>query len=90
MIRKDAKFKWDKEHEEEFRFLKNKLIQAPIMAFPDFKFPFILTTDACKEGFGAILSQNIGRKEHVIAYASKSTTKEEQKMGTASELEATR
>src|SRR3954470_7893313 len=54
--------------------------------YPDFSKPFVLTTDACANGFGAILSQNAGDKEKVISYASRSTNKHE-KAYITSELE---
>ena len=58
--------------------LKNRLIAAPILAYPDFRKLFILATDASYFGFGAILSQlDSDQKEHPIAYASKSLRKEE-------------
>ena len=39
--------------------LKEKLCKEPILARPDFKRPFILQTDACKTGLGAVLCQKL-------------------------------
>jgi len=43
-----------------------------IVAYPNFKKPFILYTDASKEGIGAVLYQrNDQGKKHIIAYISR-------------------
>ena len=39
--------------------LKEKLCQEPILARPDFDQPFILQTDACSTGLGAVLCQKL-------------------------------
>ena len=45
---------------------------------PDWIKPFILDTDACEMGIGAVLSQSsLDGSEHVIAYASRLLTKTE-------------
>ena len=45
---------------------------APVLAFADFKKPFRLTTDASKEGLGAVLSQQDSNGEyHPVAFASR-------------------
>ena len=56
-----------------FQIFKTSLIQAPILAFADFRLPFIVETDASSQGLGAILSQqqDDGSRK-VIAYASRS------------------
>ena len=46
---------------------------TPILAYPDFKQIFIVATDTLYSRYRATLSQiGIDRKEHPIAYASKS------------------
>ena len=56
---------------EAFNILKEKCMNAPVLAFPDFKKPFLLETDASRKGLGAVLSQkqDDGRY-HPVAYAS--------------------
>ena len=39
------------------RILKDKIQSTPILVIPDFHKPFLLDTDASKEGLGAVLSQ---------------------------------
>ena len=55
--------------------LKEKILTSPLLAFPDFTKPFLLETDASKEGLGAVLSQkqDDGRF-HPVAFGSCSLT----------------
>lgn len=68
-------FVWNSEIQMAFNELKSRLINSPILAYPDFSKPFVIQCDACKTGYGAILSQ-IGEdgKEHPISYYSRTTS----------------
>jgi hypothetical protein len=56
LTKKDKLLDWNQECQESFGRLKNKLSNTPVLTFPNFKLPFILTTDASTVGLGAVLS----------------------------------
>lgn len=64
-------FRWSNECQHAFEELKSSLMSPPVLAYPDFNLPFILTTDGSRQGLGAVLSQKQGGIEHVVAFASR-------------------
>ena len=58
---------------EAVNILKRKVQSTPVLVFPDFDKPFLLETDASKEGLGAVLfkKQSDGRY-HPVAFGSHS------------------
>lgn len=77
LLKKDIPFIWSQEQEFSFNFLKEKLITAPILQYPDFTQPFVVTTDASNYAVGAILSQGEIGNDKPIAYASRTLNKAE-------------
>lgn len=71
LTKKGAKFVWDDKCQQAFQILKEKLVSAPILVYPQQEGRFILDTDASNDGLGAVLSQLQEGREHVVAYASK-------------------
>lgn len=55
--KKGKEFEWTENCQQAFDLLKTKLISAPILRYPDFEQPFILTTYASNYALGAVLSQ---------------------------------
>lgn len=65
------KFKWTPECDEVFRVLKEKLVSAPVLAFPCFTEEFVVDCDASDYGLVAVISQRQDGDEKVVAYASR-------------------
>ena len=68
---------WTEAADSAFEHLKKLCISTPILAYPDYKLPFVLHTDSSSEGLGAVLYQKQNGKMRVIAYASRSVSKAE-------------
>lgn len=66
--------KWMDIHRQSQKTLIEHLINPLIMAYLDYDKPFIVHTDASKDGLGAVLYQRENGKTRVIAYASRSLT----------------
>ena len=87
LTRKDVEFIWTPACQEAFERLRKLLASAPVLAYPDFKVPFILETDASIHGLGAVLAQIQGDGSvRPIAYASRSVQEHEKHYG-VTELE---
>ncbi|CAC5360194.1 unnamed protein product [Mytilus coruscus] len=67
ILTKDTPFKWTADCQNAFETLKEALTSTPVLNFPNFNKPFIVSCDTSGSAIGYILSQ-IGddAKEHVI------------------------
>lgn len=79
LLSDNVEFEWTSKETAAFNDLKLMLISDNVLAHPDFDYPFIIQTDACDIGIGAVLCQNRNGEEKVIQYASRSLTKDERK-----------
>lgn len=77
LTRKNTEFLWTDNCEKAFNFLKNALINSPILKYPDFEKQFCITTDASNIACGAILSQEYDSIQHPNSFASRTFTKGE-------------
>ena len=57
LTRKKREFTRGPEQQQAFQSMKDKLCTTPVLAYPNFKFLFILTTNASMTAVAAILSQ---------------------------------
>lgn len=80
---------WNEKHTRAFLSLKAAMTSEPVLKGPKWDgTPFIITTDGCKDAFGAVLTQKfetvlpsgrVVKRLHPIAFASKRTSKSEEK-----------
>ena len=75
---KDVRFVCPLDCDQAFEKLKPCFVNNPTVIYPDLTMPFILDTDASGVGIGAVLSQEQGDKERVVAYYSRLLTRSKQ------------
>lgn len=66
LLQKQKGFQWTLQAQAAFDKSKEAMSIVPVLALPDFNKPFVIETDACNSGIGAVLLQG-----HLIAYYSK-------------------
>ena len=82
LTKKNTRFHWTQECQHAFDILRQKLIEAPVLAYPSFDKEFILETDASVSGLGAVLSQvQEDGLPHPVAYGSRATSPSEKNYG---------
>lgn len=77
LCEKGKRFEWSGECQEAFTNIKELLTSAPILIQPRWEQMFILDTDASLHAMGAVLSQRVEGKEHVVAFYSKTFNRAE-------------
>ena len=78
----DIKFEWKETHHCAFMKLKDAIIQAPILRYPDTTKPYIVYTDASNDACGAQLSQMHNEAEFPVAFLSHTFTNTQQRWST--------
>jgi hypothetical protein len=73
LLEKGVLFVWSNDCEVSYHALKNKLVNAPILALPESGKRFTIYTDASRIGLGCVLMQ----EDRVIAYGSRQLKKHE-------------
>ena len=76
LLREDQEFDWTEECDISFEALKRKLVEAPILRFPNWSTKFHVHIDASGLAIGAILIQpGDHRMDYPIVYSSKQLNK---------------
>lgn len=78
LLCKGAVFQWTPATKHAFKLLRSALTHAPVLALPNFSDTFVLETDACNMGIGAVLMQ----QGNPVAYLSKSVCPKNQDLST--------
>ncbi|EEZ99859.1 Retrovirus-related Pol polyprotein from transposon 17.6-like Protein [Tribolium castaneum] len=81
-LKKNSKIEHNEQFIKSFETCKQILINHPILQYPDFTQPFILTTEASNVALGAVLSQGKLGEDKPFAYASRTLNETEQKYST--------
>jgi hypothetical protein len=82
LLKKNASYDWKEPQQHAFQTLKELLTTAPILQFPDFSRPLIVTTDASCDAADCILSQGEIGRDLPIAFASRTFNKAERNYST--------
>ena len=82
LARIDVKFEWKEIHQDALTKLKEAIIQAPILRYPDTTKPYIVYMDASDEACGAQLSQIYDRTKFLVAFLSHTFTDTQRRWST--------
>ena len=78
LTKKDAEFTWTSKCQDALDILKKKLVEAPVLVYPNFDLGFVLETDASYFGLGAVLSQKlVDQLLHPVSFSSRSLSPSE-------------
>lgn len=81
-LKKRNKIIIDQNYIDAFNKCKELLTHAPLLQYPDYDKPFILTTDASNVALGAVLSQGQVGSDKPVAYASRTLSDTETRYST--------
>ena len=72
LLKKDTDWRWDNTHADTFRAINESLLHAPILAFPNTWYPFVVVCNAFNFAIGsALLQTDDAVCERVIAFESR-------------------
>jgi hypothetical protein len=72
ILKKDCQFSWTEECQQSFDTLKQKMVTAPILVFPDWSKEFHVHVDESSIALREVLAQlGEGEIDHPLAFASR-------------------
>lgn len=71
LLQKERPWIWTEKQQDAFELIKQKLVSAPVLKYPDFSKCFIVTTDALDLAVSGVLQQQHEGGLHPCAYFSK-------------------
>ena len=77
LLKKEAVWTWDENHDKEFEDMKSALITHPVLSFYDPVKQHKISNDASKDGIGSVLLQLETDGWHPVHYGARSLTKAE-------------
>ena len=78
LTKQNEEFKWTGKCQEALDTLKTKLVEAPVLVYPNFDVRFVLKTDVSYEALGAVLSQKLEDKLlHPVSFSSRTLSPSE-------------
>jgi len=79
LLKRNTPFVWKQSTDEALNTLRKLLTEEPLLQYPAFTKPFVLTTDASNKALGAILSQGPIGQDLPITYASRTLNNAEKR-----------
>ena len=83
LLEKDAMFNFDESCQNSFEEIKSRLVEAPIMAKPDWNKEFEIICDASDYAMGAVLGQKVDEVFRAIYYSSKTFNEAQENYSTS-------
>ena len=82
LLEKDAKFNFDESCQYSFEEIKSRLVEAPIIAKPDWNKEFEIMCDASDYAMGVVLGQKAEKMFRTIYYSNKTFNKAQENYST--------
>ena len=82
LTRQQVKFKWTPEHQEAFMKLKDSIIQAPLLCYPNPSKKYIIYTDDSDDAYRAPLTEEHDSTEFPIPFLSLTFSYTQRKLST--------